>query len=570
MKEIWSMLDGLRGAVRHEEMPAMVLIEAARKLDALPELNGSFLKGSWDKLRKEPTYPQLQAAAQILLGLNRKERLRALDSMFAETRNSVPWMTAEAAHQVADLVADAPSARFSFSWSLHPALHVALISKDVASPTEIAFIDFNPMACDVARLCAAFLEVDLSVLHGMPFERRDAFKAEAEVAFPPMGLKLDRKYEIPKRTLDWMGATESARMTAETAAIADLLAQAPNATGVIGLSAGALFRAVGVEASAREELISSGRLRAVLDVPSGLVYHETGIQTGILVMAPEGHARDTVRFIDLADTRFSTRTSRGRYEARKDTLWKDALEAPIEGEGHTRDVPIPEIEEQGRILTVSRYLSRAAGKLSAFQERYDVAPLSELVELIRPVSLPKAEEGEYVIHETAPGDISENGLLGQPSRTVTVDRGAMRKARNQQLKPGDVVLSVKGTIGRVGIVPDTVPTASDDEFWTVGQSMMILRPLAGRIEPEVLYEYLSSDVMQEHFATIAGGAVIQAFNMQDLKSLPVPVPSQEEQAHTVGAFRDRLGLYEEIQRFREKIAAHRASSWPHEELGAQG
>ena len=568
MKEILNMLDVLRGSVRHEEMAVMLLIEAATKLDALPDLIGSSIQGSWDRLREEPAYPQLQAAAQMFLGHSRSVRLQALDSMFSGTRGSVPWITTEAADQVADLVAGAASARFSFSWSLHPALHVAVTSREAGSAIEIAFVDIDLLACDIARLCAAVLEVDLSVFRGMPFERLDAFTAEIEIAFPPMGLKLDRKYEIPKRTLDWMGATESARMTTETAAIADLLAQAPNAKGVIGLSAGALFRTVGVEAIAREELINSGRLRAMLDVPSGMVYHETGIQTGVLTMAPEGDARETVRFIDLADPHFSTRTSRGRYEAKRNVSWREAIEAPLESADYARDVPIPEIEEQGRILTASRYLSSAAGKLSAFQERYTVAPLSELVELIRPVSLPKADQGEYIIHETAPGDIGENGLLGQPSRTVSIDRGAMRKARNQQLEPGDVVLSVKGTIGRVGIVPDAVPGANDDEHWAVGQSMMILRPLAGRIKPEVLYEYLSSDVMQEHFATLAGGAVIQAFNMQDLKGLQVPVPSPEEQANTVETFWARQKLYAEIQRVRDQIEIHRASSWPHQDLRA--
>lgn len=572
MKEIWNMLDALRGSVLLEDAPGVILIEAAMKLDALPELD-SDLKNDWQRVSKDPAYPQLQAAAQMFLALGKPERLQALDRLFDAARRgrsgSQLWISAEAAQQIAGLAVGTASARCSFGWALHPALHLAILSEQKDIALELSFVDLNSQVCDLARLCAAVLEIDMSVFQGLPFERLDGVKAETEIAFPPMGLKLDKRHEIPKRTLDWMGATETARMTAETAAIADQLAQAPQARGIIGLSAGALFRTVGVEATAREELLNSHRLRAVFDVPSGMIYHETGIQTGLLILAPEGEALDMVRLLDLSDPHFSTRTSRGRYEAKKDVSWAEALAASIEGVDYARDVSIPEIEEQGRILTVSRYLSRTASKLSAFQQRYKVAPLSDLVDLIRPVALPKADEGEYVVHETAPGDIGENGILGEPPRKVDVDRGAMRKARNQQLKPGDVVLSVKGTIGRVGIVPDDVPGAEEDDFWAVGQSMMILRPRSNRIRPEVLYEYLSSDVMQEHFETLAGGAVIQAFNMQDLKSLPVPVPSPEEQAKTVEAFRARQDLYAEIQRVRDQIKNHRDSSWPHQDLGVR-
>jgi hypothetical protein len=403
----------------------------------------------------------------------------------------------------------------------------------------------------------------------MPFERLDKIRAETEISFPPLGWKLNPTDTVPKRTLNWMGATETVRLTGEAVAIADQLAQAPHAQSIISLSAGALFRTVGVEATARDELIASGRLRAVLDVPSGMTYYETGIGTGILVLSPEAEKQDAIRFLDLSAPHLSTRTSRGRYEAKTDISWRDAITEPPFDEKFGRNVSTPEIEEQGRILTVSRYLSRTAAKLDTFNQRYDVLELAALVDLIRPVALPKAEDGEYVIHETAPGDIGEDGFLETPPKTVMVDRGALRKAQNQQLEAGDLILSVKGTIGRVGIVPDNAPGRHDDDFWTVGQSMMILRPRADRILPEVLYEYLSSALVQQHFETLAGGAVIMSFNMKDLKGLPIPVPPMQEQQQIAAAFRSRQELHAKIQQIRDEICEHRSASWPHHDLEAR-
>ena len=568
MKEVWQMLEALRGSFRSEEMPMMILLEAASKLDALPETKG-WAHDSWTSFQKDPAYPQLQAAAQTLLGLGKQDRLKALDGIFERGQRGVgsPWISREVSQQIAELAVGTSSARCSFSSSLHPGLSLALLSEQRGITLDLAFVDLTPEVCDLASLCAAVLEVNLSVFLGMPFERLDGVQAETEIAFPHLAWKLQPGIELPKRTMDWMGATQTGRLTGEAVAIADQLAQAPQAQSIISLSAGVLFRAVGVEATAREELINSGRLHAVLDVPSGMTYHETGIQTGMLVLSSESDTRDAVRVLDMSDPYLSSRTSRGRYEAKTDVSWKDIIFGPIDDLKFGRDVTVHEIAEQGHILTVSRYLSRTAARLSAFNERYEVAELSDLVELIRPVSLPKDEDGDYLIHEAAPGDIGEDGFLKQPPKTVAVNRGTLRKARNQQLEPGDVILSVKGTIGRVGIVSKNVPGRDEDEFWCAGQSMMILRPRKDHILPEVLYEYLSSDLMQEHLHALASGAVIQSFNMQDLKSLPVPVPTMKDQATAAETFRARQELHAEIQRIRGQIAEHRASSWPHQDLG---
>ncbi len=552
-----------------EELPVLLLMEASRKLDNTPEIHGR-ARQEWEKFSREPTYPQLQAAAQTLLGLPARKRLAALDVVFENCQRGgigdYRWIALPAARQIAQMVEGARSVRCSFGWSLHPALHIGVEAMEAGHSVELSFVDLNPEVCDMAALSAAALEVNLSVFLGQPLGRLDGVKAEAEVSLPPFGWKLDNVGTIPRKTLEWLGATQTGRLTAEPVAIADILAHSPEAHAIIGLSAGPLFRMVGVEVAAREELLNTGRLHAVYDVPSGMIYHETGIATALLIVSPAGQKHDEVRFVDLSDPHFSSRSSRGRYEARLDTLWAHALSPEAPKVDYLRDTSLNEIEEQGRILTPSRYLSRTAAKIAAFNERYEVRELSSVVELIRPVALPKGEDGDYLVREAAPGDVSEDGFLTEPPKMTKVDRGGMRKARNQQLEPGDVVISVKGTIGRVGLVPDEVPDRDADEFWAVGQSMMILRPQRGVISAEVLYEYLSSDVMHEHLNTLAGGAVIQAFNMKDLKTLPIPVPSQEDQNRIRAEFAQRQTAFEELERLRQNIWSMKAESWPHREF----
>ncbi|WP_172982834.1 restriction endonuclease subunit S [Roseovarius bejariae] len=552
-----------------DELPALLLVEVAHKIGNVPETHGGALQ-KWKNFSADKAYPQLQAAAQTFLGLPPRDRLAALDVVLENSHRGKLvdhlWIASPAAQQIAQIMEGVSSVRCAFGWSLHPALQIGVAAAEAGDEVDLCFVDQNPEVCDMAALAAVSLEVTMSVFLGQPFERLDGVKAEAEISLPPFGWKMDKAAALPRETLEWLGAMQSGRLTSEPVAIADILAHAPQAQAIIGVSAGPLFRMVGVEVAARDELINAGRLQAVFDVPSGMIYHETGIATALLVMSPVGEKRDIVRFTDLSDPHFASRSSRGRYEARLDVTWAEMLSNSALEVDYARDVPVPEIEEQDRILTPSRYLSRTAAKLSAFNDRYEVKELSEIVELIRPVALPKDEDGEYLVHETAPSDVGEDGFLTEPPKIIKVGRGGLRKARNQQLEPGDVVISVKGTIGRVGLVPDDVPDRNADTFWTVGQSMMILRPRRGGMLPEALYEYLSSELMHEHLNTLAGGAVIQAFNMKDLKSLPIPVPTMEEQAKIREEFAKRQDAFRELERLRQEIGAMKAKSWPHRDL----
>jgi hypothetical protein len=337
---------------------------------------------------------------------------------------------------------------------------------------------------------------------------------------------------------------------------------------VLVLSAGALFRAVGVEAVAREELVDSGRLAAVYDVPPGMIYSTTQIATSVLVLEPAGDKHDFVRFIDLSDKRFAQSAGRGgRLVIRDDAPWVDALHEPIDDATRWgRDVSLDEVRSQNCVLTADRYLQSASGAaLSKFMKAYKVMPLSDLVEIIRPRALPKSDDGECVVLEASPGDIDETGLLQTPQRQALLTQGSLRNARNQQVRTGDVLLSTKGTIGRVGLVSDDAPEVGAEQFWTAGQSLVILRA-GNKISPEVLFEYLSNEVVQDHLKSLAGGAVIQSIAAKDIANLKIPVPNKEEQDCVVNAFRERQLAYDLIRRTRETINTQRHSTWPHKHL----
>jgi hypothetical protein len=187
--------------------------------------------------------------------------------------------------------------------------------------------------------------------------------------------------------------------------------------------------------------------------------------------------------------------------------------------------------------------------------------------MIRPINLQKSEEAEYTIFEASPGDVGVRGYLDKPGRAIEVDRATYSRAANQQLKPGDILLSIKGTIGVVGIVPDTVPGVGEREIWTAGQSLMILRTKKrSSLDPIVLYEYLSDATVQAFIKSMAGGTVIQNLGMKDLKSFQVPIPSADVMAEVRARFMERQTVFDEIEYLQKRVATIRAAHWPHAEL----
>lgn len=558
--------------LRPDQVVGVLFREAVEAKNARrhPELEGA-IERDWRAITQTVAYDALQTTARSLLGAELEDRLSLIGRIMRTSVSRsgvVEALDLTASEMLAGLVADACSVRCSFAGAAMPALSIAHASSAKRSMTKIQFEDQNPWLCELIHLAAIIIDADIDIVCRNPFHRKCEAQWAAELVMPPFGADVGDRDELPRKVLGRIGALERGRLQHEPVAIADALTGGSDARVVLLLSSGALFRAVGVEAVAREELLDSGRLAAVYDVPAGMVYSKTQIATSVLVLEPAGIKQDFVRFIDLSNERFAESTGRGeRLEIRANVPWIEALHEPIDDAvSWGRDVAVDEIRSQNCILTADRYLQSASGAaLSKFLAAYKVRALSELVEIIRPRALPKSDDGGCVVLEASPGDIDETGLLQVPQRQARLTQGALRNARNQQVRSGDVLLSTKGTIGRVGLVSEDAPTVGAECFWTAGQSLVILRP-SKFISSEVLFEYLSNEIVQEHLSSLAGGAVIQSLSSTDVANLKIPVLSLSEQDCIVDAFRERQKAYDLIRQTREMICAQRRSTWPHSEL----
>ena len=124
-------------------------------------------------------------------------------------------------------------------------------------------------------------------------------------------------------------------------------------------------------------------------------------------------------------------------------------------------------------------------------------------------------------------DFELDGTIAHGSKERLLSAASARKARRHELRPGDILLGVKGTIGKVAIVTDEA-----HENLLAGQTMVILRlEDSDRIpDPIYLLRYLSQPAVAKFLNAMAGGSAIRFVRAKDIANLPVPIGSLEQQA----------------------------------------
>lgn len=98
--------------------------------------------------------------------------------------------------------------------------------------------------------------------------------------------------------------------------------------------------------------------------------------------------------------------------------------------------------------------------------------------------------------------------------------------KRARLATGDIVLSIRGTVGRVIIIPDRLNHANI----TQDSARISLQP--GVSNKYVLYSLLSP-ILQDVMKRVSKGVAVKGINIGDVRHLRIPIPSSEEQAEIV-------------------------------------
>jgi hypothetical protein len=177
---------------------------------------------------------------------------------------------------------------------------------------------------------------------------------------------------------------------------------------------------------------------------------------------------------------------------------------------------------------------------------------------VRAQNLKATDESELttVFLEASVRDITESGRMGTPLKLTHVDKTQLRRAQNQRIYPGDILLAIKGSVGRLAFVD-----GSCGENWIAGQAFMIIRPKGTAVSTPYLYRYLASELIQEYIEETATGTVMAILKAADVSNILVPLPDPDLKISVESTHAAILAEYAAVEEHRDTIRRLEQQNW---------
>jgi type I restriction enzyme S subunit len=208
------------------------------------------------------------------------------------------------------------------------------------------------------------------------------------------------------------------------------------------------------------------------------------------------------------------------------------------------------IEEQFSRLDAAEESTRQAGRrmeglratvlTGSFAGEWPTKPLASVTDPERPIRYGILMPKEHIEHGVLYVRVMDypDGRINLAGLKRTSPEIAA-KYRRATLKAGDVLLAIRGTYGRVAIVPPEL------EGGNITQDTARIAPLE-HLDARFVAAYLKSPLAQRYFQRVARGVAVKGVNIGDLRTMPLPVPPIEEQLRIVTEVEDRLSLIDGI------------------------
>jgi type I restriction enzyme M protein len=426
------------------------------------------------------------------------------------------------------------------------------------------------------RLLAAFLASRLSLVSeaANPLRPIEHIKeslysgklehADVTLAMPP----LDTQQEWSETGGEDRRGTENKKTRSVGAMLADRLLLRTS-DRIVLLTTNSLLFSSGPEADLRRRLLTEHTLDSVIALPAGLL-DNTLVPLNILLIregrwigkGPNKEVR-TVRFINADVPRFRNEISRTRVRLDNvDQLAEIALGGAIgaEDEEAVLDVPVDVILHNNSLLQFNRYSEKAP--IMADWSR-GTRPLDDIAEIAKTLPFKwicsDDDKPRLQVHEVGGPDLPEYGYVRMPEKTISLNVG-FEKIADKVLQTNDLLLTIKGNPGKVGIFPSRKPAPGVAGF-VAAQSTAVIRVREDSgIDPRALYMLMRSELVQERFASLLTGSAVKFVGLNELKErLEIPIPSNDKMRQAVEAFNIEQRMQRVAWEFarRQRAAAER-------------
>jgi len=369
------------------------------------------------------------------------------------------------------------------------------------------------------------------------------------ITLPPFGMRVQ--------------SGEQKGLPFEAAQIERLASRATKTFSTI-VTDGMLFRENRQEATLRQNLIE--RYDAtIMSLPGGVFTPASGIQASIMRL----ERRSSERSVLLIDGRSLEKPSTGKALEQQIARHLENFQG-LRPRDEDRAIVIEwdELEASSFSLLPERYVKSES--LARIENSLRDRPIASLVS-VATIERAKApmqmrdpgEDPPLTAMEIAPSDL-EGGIVGSPRRQLAFEEDQADAIAKITVQPGDVLVSIKGNVGRVGLVGLGASLAEImNDPWVVSQSLAIIRLKPGGLisSPEVLNAILTAPWVQEKLESMSGGATVRTLPISALRSLSIPIPTREEADRAEQNLAEVDGLRAKVTDLVRNIEETRSAVW---------
>lgn len=180
---------------------------------------------------------------------------------------------------------------------------------------------------------------------------------------------------------------------------------------------------------------------------------------------------------------------------------------------------------------------------------WEIKRLGDLCDLITKGTTPTSigfkftEEGVNFIKVES---LTESGQI-IPNKVAYITTECHESLKRSQLKENDILFSIAGALGRIGIVNKEILPANTN------QALAIIR-IANNSGVSVNYlsKYFTSDAITDEIEILKGGAAQQNLSLGQLNNLLIPVPALPEQQRIVAILDEAFAAIDKAKANAEK------------------
>lgn len=146
-------------------------------------------------------------------------------------------------------------------------------------------------------------------------------------------------------------------------------------------------------------------------------------------------------------------------------------------------------------------------------------------------------------------DVPESGIITSVPKEVEVELG-LKQAKRNLLIDGDVVISVKGAVGKVGFYKERQKKVM------AGQCFAIIRSKDPDLySQELIFALLRNDDMQDYIKTKITGDKLKVLQLSELKAIPLPAATESMKAKACKITKELYDSQIKLIEIKESIKA---------------